>query len=65
MVSAGFPGWYAFASATRYKRLSKLLYKNNDAVFVSIHSLHKISKYKGKEGEEPQLNKLAPEHGSG
>jgi transcription-repair coupling factor (superfamily II helicase) len=36
----------------------KLLYKNNDAVFVSIHSLHKISKYKGKEGEEPQLNKL-------
>jgi len=36
----------------------KLIYRNNDIVFVSIHSLHKLSKYKGKEGEEPQLNKL-------
>ena len=27
-------------------------------VFVSIHSLHKVSKYKGKEGEAPRLNKL-------
>ncbi len=36
----------------------KLTYLNNDAVFVSIHSLHKISKYKGKEGEPPKLNKL-------
>ena len=36
----------------------KLTYLNNDAVFVSIHALHKISKYKGKEGEPPTLNKL-------
>lgn len=36
----------------------KLIYKNNDIIFVSIHSLHKLSKYKGKEGEPPQLNKL-------
>ena len=27
-------------------------------VFVSIHALHKVSKYKGKEGEEPHINKL-------
>ncbi|MDH6313727.1 transcription-repair coupling factor (superfamily II helicase) [Parabacteroides sp. PFB2-10] len=37
----------------------KLIYQNNDAIFVSIHSLHKLSKYKGKEsGESPKLNKL-------
>ena len=29
-----------------------------DVVFVSIHSLHKVSKYKGKDGEAPRLNKL-------
>ena len=27
-------------------------------MFVSIHSLHKVSKYKGKDGEAPRLNKL-------
>ena len=36
----------------------KLIYKNDDVVFVSIHNLHKISKYHGKEGDAPVLNKL-------
>jgi transcription-repair coupling factor (superfamily II helicase) len=36
----------------------KLIYKDNDIIFVSIHNLHKISKYKGKEGEPPKINKL-------
>ncbi len=36
----------------------KLLYRNNDIIFVSIHSLHKLSKYKGKDGAAPALNKL-------
>ena len=36
----------------------KMFYKNNDIIFVSIHSLHKLSKYKGKDGEPPALNKL-------
>lgn len=37
----------------------KLIYQNNDIIFVSIHSLHKLSKYKGKEsGEPPKLSKL-------
>jgi transcription-repair coupling factor (superfamily II helicase) len=36
----------------------RLVYKNNDILYVSIHSLHKISKYVGKEGTEPALNKL-------
>ncbi len=36
----------------------KLTYQNDDVVFVSIHALHKVSKYKGKEGEPPRLNRL-------
>lgn len=40
------------------QELIKLTYLNNDTIFVSIHSLHKISKYKGREGESPRLNKL-------
>jgi transcription-repair coupling factor (superfamily II helicase) len=36
----------------------KLLFKDNDALYVSIHSLHRISKYSGKEGQVPRIDKL-------
>ncbi|HNA42959.1 MAG TPA: CarD family transcriptional regulator, partial [Saprospiraceae bacterium] len=36
----------------------RLIYKNNDILYVSINSLHKISKYVGKDGTEPVLNRL-------
>lgn len=36
----------------------KLIYKDGDIIFVSIHSLHRISKYKSKEGEAPHINKI-------
>ncbi len=36
----------------------KLLYRDDDLLFVSIHSLHKISRYRSKEGEPPRINKL-------
>jgi len=36
----------------------KIMYKDEDVLFVSIHNLHRISKYKGKEGSEPRINKL-------
>lgn len=36
----------------------KLLFKDNDALYVSIHSLHRISKYSGKEGHVPRVDKL-------
>ncbi|MCL2650181.1 MAG: transcription-repair coupling factor [Candidatus Azobacteroides sp.] len=42
----------------KMQEVIKLTYLNNDTIFVSIHALHKISKYKGKEGEPPRLNKL-------
>ncbi len=36
----------------------KLIYRDSDVLFVSIHSLHRISKYKGKDAEEPKIHKL-------
>jgi transcription-repair coupling factor (superfamily II helicase) len=36
----------------------RLIYKNRDLLYVSIHSLHRISKYVGKEGTEPTLHRL-------
>lgn len=36
----------------------RLIYKNNDLLYISIHSLHRIAKYVGKEGTPPVLNKL-------
>ncbi len=36
----------------------RLIYKDNDVLMVSIHSLHKIAKYSGKEGGPPTMSKL-------
>lgn len=36
----------------------RIFYKNNDVLYVSINSLHKITQYVGKEGTVPKLNKL-------
>jgi transcription-repair coupling factor (superfamily II helicase) len=36
----------------------RIIYKGGDLLYVSIHSLHRISKYVGKEAVSPQLNKL-------
>ncbi|MBC5839009.1 transcription-repair coupling factor [Flavobacterium muglaense] len=36
----------------------KLVYADNDIVYVSIHSLHKISKYTGKDGTPPKIYKV-------
>ena len=36
----------------------RLIYRDNDLLYVGINSLHKISKYSGKEGTQPRVNKL-------
>ena len=36
----------------------KLIYRNNDLLYVSIHSLHKIAKFNGKEGKAPKIHQL-------
>ena len=42
----------------RQQESIKLLYKGGDTIFVSIHNLHRISKYKGREGSEPTISRL-------
>ncbi|MBR8708372.1 transcription-repair coupling factor [Bacteroides pyogenes] len=53
-----FAGLIRVPNGDTTQEVIKLIYQNEDVVFVSIHSLHKVSKYKGKEGEPPRLNKL-------
>ncbi|MDR0938832.1 MAG: transcription-repair coupling factor [Mediterranea sp.] len=53
-----FAGLVRIPNGNTTQEVMKLVYQNDDVVFVSIHSLHKVSKYKGKEGEPPRLNKL-------
>lgn len=36
----------------------RIMYKDNDLLYVSIHSLHRISRYSSKEGHHPTLDKL-------
>lgn len=36
----------------------RLVYKDGDVLYVGIHSLHRISKFTGKEGSMPKVNKL-------
>ncbi len=36
----------------------RIIYKDSDILYVNINSLHKISKYTGKEGSPPKVNKL-------
>ena len=42
----------------RMHEVVKLTYKDNDVVFVSVHSLHKISRYKSKDSEPPKIHKI-------
>ena len=42
----------------REQEVIKLTYKDNDTLFISIHSLHKITKYVGKEGAPPTIHRL-------
>ncbi len=42
----------------RMQEAVRLIYKDTDILYVNINSLHKISKYTGKEGSIPKINKL-------
>lgn len=53
-----FAGLYRTNVSGRTQEMIKLVYANDDIIFVSIHSLHKLAKYRGKEGVPPKINKL-------
>lgn len=42
----------------RMREVVKLMYKDGDVVFVSVHSLNKISRFRSKDGVPPKVNKL-------
>ena len=43
---------------THLQEMIKIVYQNEDAIYVSIHALQKISKYKGKDGLPPRISRL-------
>ncbi|MBQ0114960.1 MAG: transcription-repair coupling factor [Bacteroidales bacterium] len=53
-----FGGLLRTAVNGKMQEMIKLYYLGGSMVFVSIHSLHKLAKYRGKEGVEPRLSKL-------
>lgn len=55
---AKFGGLARLENNGKYQESIKLVFKDNDILFVNIHSLHRISKYKGKEGVPPKVYKL-------
>lgn len=53
-----FAGLVRTAANGTPQEMIKLTYQNDDIILVSIHALHKLSKYRGKEGVAPKINKL-------
>ena len=53
-----FSGLEKIETNGRQQEVIRLIYKNNDTLYISIHGLHKISRYVGKEGQAPTLNRL-------
>ena len=45
-------------SKGRMHDVVKIMYKDNDVLFLSVHSLHKISRYRSKDSEPPKIYKL-------
>ncbi len=53
-----FAGLHTIKVGQHTQEAIKIMYKNGDAIYVNVNSLHKVSKYTGKEGSLPKLSKL-------
>ena len=53
-----FSGLHKMTNNNKQQEVIKLTYKGGDILYISIHSLHKISKYSAKEGRDPKINQL-------
>ncbi len=53
-----FGGLVTMQNGDQMQEVIKITYSAGDNVYVSIHSLHKVSKYKGREGEPPRVSRL-------
>ncbi len=55
---ARFVGLEKVDSDGKPQEAIRLIFKDNDLLYISIHQLHKISRYSGKDGAMPQLSKM-------
>jgi transcription-repair coupling factor (superfamily II helicase) len=53
-----FSGLQKVQNGGQTQEAVRIIYRDNDILYVNINSLHKISKYTGKEGTPPKVNKL-------
>ncbi len=53
-----FAGLHTIKVGEHIQEAVKIIYKGGDSIFVNVNSLHKVSKYSGKDGVEPKLHKL-------
>jgi transcription-repair coupling factor (superfamily II helicase) len=53
-----YSGLQKVEAGGRLQEAVRIIYKDSDILYVNINSLHKISKYTGKEGSVPKVNKL-------
>ena len=53
-----FSGLEKIETNGKQQEVIRLVYKNNDTLYISIHGLHKISRYVGKDGVAPTMNRL-------
>lgn len=53
-----FSGLQKLSINGKEQEMVRLIYKDEDVLYVNINSLHKIAKYTGKEGHVPKVNKL-------
>jgi len=53
-----FAGLEKVESNGKVQESIRLVYRDDDILYISIHSLHKIAKYTGKDGTTPSLSKL-------
>lgn len=53
-----FAGLHKVEINDKMQEAVRLVYRDNDLLYVSIHSLHKIARYSGQDGTVPSLNKL-------
>ena len=54
-----FGGLVRMPQGDGYQEMIKIIYQNGDSIYVSIHSLYKVSKYKSQDnGEPPRLSTL-------
>lgn len=57
-----FGGLQKINNDGKIQEVVSIIYDNNDILFVNIHSLHRVSKYRDKDGETPKIHRLGSGH---